>query len=129
MGRSTLPSRTPSRPPSRPPRTLPSPLSSPQTLPAVAPPVPCLCSSYTPSTTPVQRPDRRLREDSEVRWHPGPVQRLHHLCSWYLHLPWHVLRPLRHPEASAARQGRWSLPLLLPGMGCHRHCWTHVLPH
>merc|ERR1712203_1111547 len=29
----------------------------------------------------------------------GPVQRIHHLCCRYLHLPWHVLRHVRHPEA------------------------------
>merc|ERR1719341_188307 len=77
----------------------------------------------------VQRSDRCVREDPQVRWHPGPVQRLHHFCCRHLHLPWHVFRPLRHPEASAPGQGRWCLLVILPRMGCHCHCWTHVLPH
>merc|ERR1712183_495389 len=51
-----------------------------------------------------QRTDRCLRQDSEVRWYPGPVQRLHHLRCRYLHLPWHVLRSLRHPEANPDRR-------------------------
>merc|ERR1712079_384226 len=62
----------------------------------------------------VQRSDRRLRQDPEVRWYPGHLQRLHHLCCRYLHLPWHVLRYVRYPEAHAHwRKGLFRRSFLL----------------
>merc|ERR1712071_421495 len=52
-----------------------------------------------------------------------------HLCRRYLHLPWHVLWSLRHPEAHHRGQGRQPHGLLPPRMGCDRHRRTHFLPH
>merc|ERR1712107_268605 len=55
---------------------------------------------------------------------------LHHLCCWYLYLPWHVLRYVRYPEAHAHwRKGLFCGCFLPPWMGCHRYCRSHVLPH
>merc|ERR1712203_1307156 len=58
------------------------------------------------------------------------LQRLHHLCCRYLHLPWHVLRYVRYPEAHAHwRKGLFRRCFLPPWMGCHCYCRPDVLPH
>merc|ERR1712056_125933 len=62
--------------------------------------------------------------------YPGHLQRLHHLCCRYLHLPWHVLRYVRYPEANAHwRKGLLCGCFLPPWMGCHCYCRPDVLPH
>merc|ERR1711992_363029 len=71
----------------------------------------------------VQRIDRRVRQDPEVRRYPGHLQRLHHLCCRYLHLPRHVLRYVRYPEAHAHRRKGLFRGCFLPSwMGCHCYC-------
>merc|ERR1712107_488993 len=49
--------------------------------------------------------------------YPGPVQRIHHLRRWYLHLQRHVLRSLRHSEAPPPGRLPQCHPVLPSGWG------------
>merc|ERR1719300_2360254 len=60
-------------------------------------------------------------QDSQVRWYPRTLQRFRHLCRWYLHLPWHVLRPLWHTQATHPWRGCWSYSFFHPWMGSDSH--------
>merc|ERR1711934_767236 len=141
---STSPSRTPLRPPLLSQRLQARAPSSVQTLPLVVLPAQCLFSSSTPLTTPEQglpmTPRVREVRGSSMAWSmstPRPSSLTasrdctedSHLRRRYLHLPWHVLRSLRHTEAHPPRRQRQCLHGLPPRMGSHRHCWTYVLPH
>merc|ERR1712113_1187002 len=79
--------------------------------------------------TPIQRPRRCLREDPQDRRYPRLVPWFHHLLRRYLHLPWHVLRHGRFPQAHPL--GRQQvLALVLPlGLGCDHRLRPLVLPH
>merc|ERR1712136_727414 len=78
---------------------------------------------------PVQGPHRRLRQDPQVRRYPGALPRLRHFLRRHLRLPWNVLRPLRFPQAHPFGTRRRVVPVLLPGLRCHRHFRPDVLPH
>merc|ERR1711862_571495 len=138
------PSRIPSRLPSRPLRMPVKLKSSQRTLHLEAWLVLSPSCSSTPSTTPVQgspmMPRARVENANTTAssMSTGRPSRptvskactvFHHLLRRYLHLPWHVLRHVRFPQAHPL--GRQQvLALVLPlGLGCDNRLRPLVLPH